>query len=155
MGAKVPIMSRSTLVSKLPPALLAFASSPSMKHSCWRTGVPPRMAACLLMLQMASILCSPVALASPAPVSLPELMNVPRWFFMHKEQLPYAYAVPGPLCLLMIATSTRMSITPLTRSATPDMVFVEAAIVTPTWPPNDCDLTLTVARILVESVKLA
>jgi len=36
------------------------------------------------MLQMGQLLWQPVALASPAPV-VPELINVPRWFFMHRE----------------------------------------------------------------------
>jgi len=45
--------------------------------------------------------------------------------------------------------------TPLTRSATAEMDFVLPAIVTGTMPPNDCALSLTVARILVASVRLA
>ena len=142
---------RSTRVSKLPPAPLPFARRPSTMHSCWRTGLPPRMAACLLMLQMASTLCSPVELGA---LSVPELMNVPRWFFMQREQLPYKYDVPGPLCLFTIAISTRMSMTPFTRSPTPDMVFVLAVMVTGTMPPNDWAYLLMVARILVASVRL-
>ena len=76
---------------------------------------------------------------------------------MHREQLPNEYDVPGPLCLFTTAMSTRMSVTPLTKSATPVMALPAMAtlvMVTSAMPPNDCALTLATARILVASVKL-
>ena len=151
MGAKVPMTIRLALtlqMALLPP----FASSPSTMHSCWRTGLPPRMAVCLLILKMASSTCSPVELGE---ASVPWLMKVPRWPFMHREQLPNPYDVPGPLWTFNVQISTRMSMTPLTRSAGAEILLVAAAMVTGTMPPSDWAYLLTVARILVASVKLA
>jgi len=46
-------------------------------------------------------------------------MNVPKWFFMHKEQPPNPYDVPGPLLIFSEAMSTRIPMTPLTGSEYP------------------------------------